>query len=166
MSLGPIEPAKDPRSFEHKNPVKGPLQRAYKNAGKKRTKSSGNELDEVTGPVNTKGFDAKSPALPPSEEKVGKTNPRSPRSPEDHDKASDLYKKAREEHSAKTEEEYQSTRGYDEEEHYGGGGGVDLDLGGSGAESEKMAYSRFYGGPHSMFQVRKEQPQYKSPEEE
>ena len=87
-----------------------------------------------------------------------KANPRSPRSPEAHDKVSDLYKKAKEEHAAKTEEKFQSMRGHDEEEHYGGGGGVDLDLGGSGTESETMAYSRFYGGPHSMFQVRKEQP--------
>ena len=146
MSLGPIEPAKDPRSFEHKNPVKGPLQRAYKNAEKKQAE------------IKTEWDEAKRPIVPSSQEKLEKTNPRSPRSPEDHDKASDLYKKAREEHSAKTEEEYQSTRGYDEEEHYGGGGGADLDLGGSGTESETMAYSRFYGGPNSMFQVRKEQP--------
>lgn len=100
----------------------------------------------------------------PAEESV-KANPRSPRSPEAHDKVSDLYKKAKEEHSAKTEEEFQSTRGYHEEEHYGGGG-PDIDLGGSGTESETMAYSRFYGGPHSMFQVRKEQPQAMPREED
>jgi hypothetical protein len=95
-----------------------------------------------------------------------KANPRSPRSPEAHDKVSDLYKKAKEEHAAKTEEKFQSMRGHDEEEHYGGGGGADLDLGGSGTESETMAYSRFYGGPNSMFQVRKEQPMAAPREEE
>ena len=124
MSFAEIEPAKDPRSFEQKNPVKEVLQKNYE-----------------------------------------KRNPRSPRSPEAHDKVSDLYKKAKEEHSAKTEEEFQSMRGHDEEEHYGGGG-ADIDLGGSGTESETMAYSKFYAGPHSMFQVRKEQPQAMPREED
>jgi hypothetical protein len=149
MSFVEVEPNKDPRSFEHTNPNKKIMQKNYE----KRHQ----DIKDEHGPTE--------PWLPSKqEEQSKKSNPRAPRTEEKAESAQDLYEKAKKQHeeSMAAKEEERLNGGNDE----GGYEGASFDFGGSKSEKDVTAYTRFYSGPHSMFQLRKEQPQFNHQEEE
>ena len=107
------------------------------------------------------------PWLPSKQEELAKKrNPRAPRSEEAAESAQDLYEKAKQQHEENMSAKEEEHMDYAGEEHSHEGGGAGIDLGGNKVEKDVTAYVRFYGGPHSMFQPRKEQAQFTHQDED